>query len=169
MFTNILPQLQTHLDENCEGKLKKRTDYKTANSKGHLQNFFLSWASNVHWELFSSENNERPVWWDLIAMVIMWFQSSSVGQRAPLGAESASFPRWIINEQQQHPQSNESLRNNTKRIIFQPGFFRLSIPELLFCHYQADEIHDALVIEDLVDSGHFKHFSCISSFLFISI
>ena len=114
--------------------------------------------------MFSFENNERPVWWDLIAMVIMWFQSSSVGQRAPLGAESASFPRWIINEQQQHPQSSESLRNNTKRIIFQPGFFRLSIPELLFCHYQADEIHDALVIEDLVDSGHFKNFSCISSF-----
>ena len=33
------------------------------------------------------------------------------------------------------------------------GFFRLSIPELLYCHYQGDEVHDVLVIENLVETG----------------
>ena len=41
-----------------------------------------------------------------------------------------------------------------RHVDHSPGFFCLSIPELLFCQYKGDEVSDQLVIENLVSSGY---------------
>ena len=36
------------------------------------------------------------------------------------------------------------------------GFFCMGVPEVIYCYYSGDEVHDAFVIENLVDSGKIK-------------
>merc|ERR1711892_637776 len=33
------------------------------------------------------------------------------------------------------------------------GFFCMGVPEVIYCYYSGDEVHDAFIIENLVDSG----------------
>ena len=33
------------------------------------------------------------------------------------------------------------------------GFFCLGVPEIVYCNYQDDEVHDVVVIENLIKTG----------------
>ena len=34
------------------------------------------------------------------------------------------------------------------------GFFCLGVPEIIYCNYDGDEVHDVLIIENLLDTGY---------------
>ena len=87
MLTNVLPELQKCLDENCEGEQMER--FITTS-------FLATWKSNF--QCFSAK-----------------------------------------------------LLQNSK--VVTAGFFCMGVPEIIYCYYSADEIHDAFIIENLVDSG----------------